>query len=149
MTVQNLMFPKEDGWDMTSAKAWLAEHPDIKKAFDGWVECAACHEVFNYLAIAEIAMGAVACPACMAILDQKGKVLQAAGTKDFVDAFKALVESNKNLVEQLTSMEMQIKKYVEAMQHALDVHSDPEKFGGTAGDSEKVLAEINQLLKKP
>jgi hypothetical protein len=33
MTIQNLMFPKEDEWTMDSAKAWLADHQDLLKSF--------------------------------------------------------------------------------------------------------------------
>ena len=32
MTVQNLMFPKEDDWTMDNAKTWLADHKDLLKA---------------------------------------------------------------------------------------------------------------------
>jgi uncharacterized protein YjaG (DUF416 family) len=32
MTVQSVLFPKEDGWTMDGAKEWIKEHPDINKA---------------------------------------------------------------------------------------------------------------------
>ena len=39
------------------------------------VECKNCHNPFNYRLVAEVAMGAVQCPACDAVLDQEGIVL--------------------------------------------------------------------------
>lgn len=34
LKVQSLIFPKEDNWDLTSAKTWLNEHEDLKKGVD-------------------------------------------------------------------------------------------------------------------
>jgi hypothetical protein len=31
MTIQNLMFPKEDEWTVEKAKKWVKDHPDIEK----------------------------------------------------------------------------------------------------------------------
>lgn len=39
------------------------------------VECKQCHNRFNYRLVSEVAMGAVQCPACDAVLDQSGIVL--------------------------------------------------------------------------
>lgn len=38
MTIQNLMFPKEDGWTLASAKDWVTKHPDILKEFLKYIE---------------------------------------------------------------------------------------------------------------
>jgi len=32
MTIQSLIFPKDEGWNLASAKKWLADHPDAKKS---------------------------------------------------------------------------------------------------------------------
>lgn len=32
MTVQSVLFPKEDGWTMEDAKKWMDDHPDMAKA---------------------------------------------------------------------------------------------------------------------
>jgi HK97 family phage prohead protease len=34
LTVQSVIFPKEDDWDLTSAKEWLKEHEDLTKGVD-------------------------------------------------------------------------------------------------------------------
>lgn len=34
MSIQALIFPKEDDWTLEEAKAWLDEHEDLKKDFD-------------------------------------------------------------------------------------------------------------------
>jgi hypothetical protein len=34
MTVQSLIFPKEDDWDLAAAKTWLKEHEDLTKGAD-------------------------------------------------------------------------------------------------------------------
>ncbi|MFX1570618.1 MAG: HK97 family phage prohead protease, partial [Promethearchaeota archaeon] len=34
MTVQSIIFPKDDGWDLAGAKAWLKEHEDLTKGVD-------------------------------------------------------------------------------------------------------------------
>jgi len=38
MTVQNLMFPKEDDWTLDGAKTWLADHKDLLKAVAFWLQ---------------------------------------------------------------------------------------------------------------
>ena len=38
MSVQSVMFPKEDGWTMESAKKWMSEHPDMNKEAGELVE---------------------------------------------------------------------------------------------------------------
>ena len=34
LTVQSIIFPKEDDWDLSSAKSWLKEHEDLTKGCD-------------------------------------------------------------------------------------------------------------------
>lgn len=34
MTIQSVMFPKEDGWDLVEAKTWLKKHEDLTKGVD-------------------------------------------------------------------------------------------------------------------
>ena len=34
LTVQSIIFPKEDDWDLAGAKAWLKEHEDLTKGVD-------------------------------------------------------------------------------------------------------------------
>lgn len=34
MKIQSLIFPKEDGWDLSEAKTWLGKHEDLKKGVD-------------------------------------------------------------------------------------------------------------------
>lgn len=34
MTVQSVIFPKDDGWDLDEAKTWLKEHEDLTKGVD-------------------------------------------------------------------------------------------------------------------
>jgi hypothetical protein len=48
---------------------------DKRGDLDEMVECKNCHNKFNYRLVSEIAMGAVRCPACDAVLDQSGIVL--------------------------------------------------------------------------
>ena len=38
LTVQSIIFPKEDDWDMSSAKSWLKEHEDLTKGCDDMEE---------------------------------------------------------------------------------------------------------------
>ena len=34
LTVQSVIFPKEDDWDLAGAKAWLKEHEDLTKGIE-------------------------------------------------------------------------------------------------------------------
>ena len=38
LTIQALRFPKDDGWNLNKAKAWLKDHPDVVKQIDGLAE---------------------------------------------------------------------------------------------------------------
>lgn len=46
------------------------------------VECQKCHQQFDFNLVAEVAMGAVKCPACNAIINQEGQALFEAKHKD-------------------------------------------------------------------
>lgn len=48
---------------------------DKREDLDEIVECKQCHNRFNYRLVSEVAMGAIQCPACDAVLDQSGIVL--------------------------------------------------------------------------
>lgn len=54
MTIQSLIFPKEDDWTLDRAKAWLADHGDLNKMIVGYRVKTAIEEAFKNVPLVDI-----------------------------------------------------------------------------------------------
>ncbi len=101
MTMQNVMFPKEDKWTLDEAKAWLKEHDDLLKLIDDILLAYKDYDVDGFQeAVYELFESAKSVNDDLKaeeIIEKSGRTLSAKTRKTINDAVSAMTAANEAL----------------------------------------------------
>jgi DNA-directed RNA polymerase subunit RPC12/RpoP len=127
--------------------------PAEKNAAAVTVKCGACSKDFDYLAQTDVAMGAVKCPNCGAVVNQEGKLAAQTGEttetatitkvleaiqkgEETIKAYGELLnKSNLSIADVLNRLDDLNKKFISIESELLALKSQSPDSGGTGGSS--------------
>jgi len=136
--IQALRFPKEDGWTMDSAKAWVKEHPEVVKALE-------------YLEEADFS-------GWQAVLLLDVNFSEIAPVKDLVDVLKSLIGRAESILKKEEG-EKEVEKEEkeeeedpmgsvlgeEKMKELREMLGLPVESEGDIGNSQTIKQEFNKM----
>lgn len=137
MTIQSLIFPKEDDWTLAEAKKWVTDHPDVLKMT---LPCDVVHVCLECGHEWQAQPEVVRCPNCNAVADMNlfakllGHYARKASTKPGEEKLNAMIQeivdvkegrelSTKNRA-MLKSLGENLMQTAEAISNSVDVIDD-------------------------